>query len=421
MLRLRKIILLFLFVVIGTVTALIIGEISLRFYFYGAPTLPDLNSGSDLRIAHRTRGWTLAPSKSAWYQTVDYQILVETNSKGLRDDEHSYSKDQNTYRIVLLGDSYMEAYQVDFEESLSKLLETILTSKEKKVEVINLGVGGYGTTQQYLYLIEEGLSYQPDMILLGFYPGNDLQNNSRILEMQLWQKEKVKTWGRPYGKIDTNGGLTVEKPDAQRIFHEYNARDKNRLKHTSNATYLTRLIESSVTFSILKLFLSERSWLSEYDFEFDPNIQFGYLLTNFIPEYHSKSLTSNEYHSAWDSSWNVTLALFSAIDTLAKKEDIPLVIFNIPSELEYDLNLQKRIKSKYPKLNFDFSLASNRLQKELANKILYIDLLTIFRKAYHEKHPLTYQLQDHHWNASGHRLASNHIAKHLKKLIHPDS
>lgn len=68
-------------------------------------------------------------------------------------------------------------------------------------------------------------------------------------------------------------------------------------------------------------------------------------------------------------------------------------------------------------MKFGLLLTSNRLQKELANKILSIDLLTTFKNEYHEKHPLTYQLQDHHSNALGHLRASKPIVKHFKKLI----
>ena len=48
-------------------------------------------------------------------------------------------------------------------------------------EVINLGHYGLGTTQVYLTYRHEGRRYQPDLVLLGFYVGNDVLDNHASL------------------------------------------------------------------------------------------------------------------------------------------------------------------------------------------------------------------------------------------------
>ena len=65
------------------------------------------------------------------------------------------------------------------------------------VEVLNLGVGGYGTAQQLLTLEEDGLRYRPDLVVLGFFLGNDVQNNSRAIETGLQGEEARTTFARP--------------------------------------------------------------------------------------------------------------------------------------------------------------------------------------------------------------------------------
>ena len=37
----------------------------------------------------------------------------------------------------------------------------------KPVEVLNVGVGGWGTDQQAIFYLAEGFRYQPDVVLLG--------------------------------------------------------------------------------------------------------------------------------------------------------------------------------------------------------------------------------------------------------------
>src|SRR5262249_51729552 len=52
----------------------------------------------------------------------------------------------------------------------------------KRVEVLNFGVSGYGTTQEYLQLRDRVWQFDPDIILLTFTVSNDVRNNSKKLE-----------------------------------------------------------------------------------------------------------------------------------------------------------------------------------------------------------------------------------------------
>ena len=129
----------------------------LRLTRYGS--LAPLSGERSLRVPHPTRGWTLAPGREAFQRTRDYAVRVEVNDKGLRDRAREYEPAPGVHRIVLLGDSFMEAYQVPLEQSFSQRLEAALAPHRS--EVVNLGIGGYGTAQQLIYLQEEGLRYEP--------------------------------------------------------------------------------------------------------------------------------------------------------------------------------------------------------------------------------------------------------------------
>ncbi|MEW6741377.1 MAG: hypothetical protein AB1486_01345 [Planctomycetota bacterium] len=106
-------------------------------------------------------GWALEPgAREVSYATgnpVEYRI----NSKGLRDDETSYEKPAGVFRIVIAGDSTVFGYGVPIEQHFTKLIEGYL----KGVEVINMGISGFGVDQELLFLRTEGFRYQPDLVI----------------------------------------------------------------------------------------------------------------------------------------------------------------------------------------------------------------------------------------------------------------
>ena len=110
------------------------------------------------------------------YSRQEFKSIIKFNSNGLRDFEYGYEKDKNKYRILILGDSFPEALQVNLNESFSKILENNLNDKNKKYEVINTGIGGYGTENELLFFEYEGIRYEPDLVILVFAM-NDIDDN----------------------------------------------------------------------------------------------------------------------------------------------------------------------------------------------------------------------------------------------------
>lgn len=126
------------------------------------------------------------PGKRGWWTQEEHEFFVPVtiSSQGLRDVEHSEAKPADTTRVLVLGDSYIEALQVRLEESFSRQLEERLNAERagKRVEVVSMGVSGYGTASELLYYRRAGRAFAPDVVVLAFYPGNDVRNNSPTLE-----------------------------------------------------------------------------------------------------------------------------------------------------------------------------------------------------------------------------------------------
>ncbi len=131
-------------------------------------------------------GVRLIPGRSGWWTQEDREFLVPVhiNQEGARDVEHQLAKPAGTFRILVLGDSFVEAMHVPLEATFARQLEGRLNGRGggPHIEVVAAGVSGYGTASELLYFERTGKRYQPDLVLLAFYPGNDVKNNSPTLE-----------------------------------------------------------------------------------------------------------------------------------------------------------------------------------------------------------------------------------------------
>ncbi len=110
------------------------------------------------------------PNASGRYKTTEFDTDYKINSLGLRDKEYAVQKPQNTFRILMLGDSFTEGDGVYSNETFSKRLEEKLQDLNApiKFEVINAGVGSYSPLLEYLYMKNYGLPLQPDLVILNF-------------------------------------------------------------------------------------------------------------------------------------------------------------------------------------------------------------------------------------------------------------
>ena len=117
--------------------------------------------------------------------TSEGDAFVKANSLGFRDHEHAMDKPPGVIRIAVLGDSYVEALQVDVDEAFPAVVERSLSSCDTpagdRVEVLRFGGSGYGTAEELLALRHHALRFSPDIVLVAVLPGNDIRNNSKPL------------------------------------------------------------------------------------------------------------------------------------------------------------------------------------------------------------------------------------------------
>jgi len=128
---------------------------------------------------------------------------LSTNSKGFRGKkDFPYSKNKEKLRILILGDSFTFGDEVSDDETYSYYLQEMLPH----TEVINMGVHGYGHDQMLILLKEEGVKYQPDIVILGFLP---LDMSRNLLEFRDFAKPRFVLRGGELKLI----GIPVPRPE----------------------------------------------------------------------------------------------------------------------------------------------------------------------------------------------------------------
>ncbi len=108
---------------------------------------------------------------------------IKINSQGLRGQEINIGKQRNSFRIIILGDSFTFGSRVNDAETFPFQLETLLRKRSEigeKIEVINAGHGAYSTREEYEYFMERGIHLRPDMLIIAWFP-NDITELSRAV------------------------------------------------------------------------------------------------------------------------------------------------------------------------------------------------------------------------------------------------
>lgn len=380
----------------GLLMGVVIGEIGLRVArVEGYPKIGDVVDSAPTRFhtADRDLGWKLKPGVSGEWNG-EGASFVQVNSDGLRDREHTKTKPPNTLRVAVLGDSFTEAIHVPIEQTFWSKLERKLGNCDavkgrKKVEVINFGVQGYGTAQELMMLRKKVWDYSPDIVVLAFFIGNDVINNSPQLEYDHY---------RPFFVYDASGKLV---PDMS--FRNLPPIARN---------------EKAVSFvDRMPSFLVNNSRILQVIKKVDLDRKKRQLSGDFT------ALSSKNFNppqdAVWKDAWRVTEGLIVTMrnEVVQKKADFLVVTIGDPMQVLGDVKARKDLMTKY-KIQ-DLYYPDRRLEKLGAREGFRVLNLAEQFKGYTEK----YQVCAHgfensipcggHWNELGHRLASILINRNL--------
>jgi hypothetical protein len=120
-------------------------------------------------------GFRSTPGSTFWLaKENDHAISERFNSHGMRDRERSLERAEGVCRVAFLGDSFVEALQVEIDSTFLFLAEGSLKSEGSPAELLNFGRSGATQSEELLILQRDALRFSPDIVALLVVPQNDV-------------------------------------------------------------------------------------------------------------------------------------------------------------------------------------------------------------------------------------------------------
>jgi lysophospholipase L1-like esterase len=301
-------------------------------------------------------------------------IPAIVNSQGHRDDEVTLEKPNGVFRILMLGDSFTVGANVRQEEAYPQVLEALLTDRlGRDVQVVNAGVGGWEPFMYAQYYEHYGQDYDPDLILVGFFVGNDTYDQSTAVS-QL----PTAVLGRRVSRESATKPLTKLLV----FLHE----------HSHLMRLLTQRGPQALDFTRNDCADFSEAYLA---------VQQARMPTHLKRDTKSESLAANSIYQ------------IQRIQQLAAKHGTPVIVVLLPDENQINPALQDIILKDEERSRYDFEMPQSMLVDLFAKQgISTIDLLPAFvadsRCLY---------MNDTHWTPEGHRLAAEFITDRVVQRL----
>lgn len=365
---------------------LIISLIELYFKLFSPQILSYTSKG--LLISDKDSEFRLSPNYSGLQSQKEYVVHIETNSLGFRNKEIQIEKPKDTYRIIALGDSFTMGFGVEGNQTWAYLLEELMNkyppqtgNTPVKFETINCGVGGYGTKQEIAFYKNYCSKLNPDMIILGFFIGNDVYDNADI---------------EPLTAID---GLLINKSSLDNYLKE-----KNKifsLKNFINNFHTTYFIRNRISgLKEKKVIMPVVKWYKN-------------------PFYHQLGLVIKNTPQEINKEIEATFKIIEEFDVLLKNEGVKLVVLLIPFREQVinerrEVIINKTLTQTYKcePSDFDISLPQKRFTDFLSQKsVLVCDVLPNLIKS--PDNSKTYYIYDVHLTEIGHKIMAENLHRFL--------
>jgi SGNH hydrolase-like domain, acetyltransferase AlgX len=330
--------------------------------------------------ADPVRGWRHRPGARGRFGQAEYVI----NSRGLRDVEHEQAPAPGETRVLLLGDSFAEGFSVALEDGVARVLERDLRRAGCPAEVVNGGTVGYSTDQEYLFYRDQGAAYAPRVVVLLFYY-NDILYNAR-------------------------GAVPGGVPKPLFTFTGGTARVKNYPLAPPPAPRAPPLWRGSAALTFFRARLRDGA-PALYDalahLRFWSPIRPGEVPVEM-------QVYDREPPEPVVQAWLQTEHLLSLLQREVAAHGAQLVLAYVPSKMETSRADWERTRRRYrlDESVWDRGLVARRL--ETAGELLGIPVLDLTDALWAEQ-GRAYFAQGGHWNARGHAVAAQEIARFLRE------
>lgn len=389
----------FLVIVLGLSVAIVIMEMTLRF-FPGllpselqlrrniAPTFDEKPSIADFQ-----RNWKATFSSDPYlgYRHrsnldvvleghPDFSYRLQTNGQGFRDD---YADEEALVCAVVVGDSFAYGYGVEFKDLWVELLQSYW-----KCPVVNLGISSFGSERILRTLQRTGWGYRPKLVIWTYFM-NDPWDASKFHSwrtsghpnMLVWEKKlrKVRNRAAPSTSVKSDWHMFLRE-----IFVSY----------------------EFLTWGLKDLVQSDSSGVQLCRNDDNIDLVFGFKhLRNWV----------NTSKPDYIEGQEATKSALTIAKSQAGSRGVPLlVVLFPPKELVY----------WYLLCDAELDITEHSLQQpyvdmlELCDelKLRCLNLIPILRK-YAESGVQLYFREDGHLNSAGNRIVANTIREYTRRDI----
>lgn len=340
-------------------------------------------------------GWSKRPNGRAESRTHEFHVVETTNSQGLRGPEIPFDKLPGVFRVLLLGDSFLEGFTVSFDDLVSEQLRVQLQRRMGvPVEVVNGGTVGYSTDQELLFYRRDGRRYHPDATVLLFTVNDVWFNRSE----RYWRGSKPR-FILDDGELVLTNSPTPPPSENEFAYAVPGGRGLAWGVRRSDAWLGAR----SAFYRLARKAVADSPWTRRW--------LIHYRLAGVPGEWKpwSKRLTP-----ALAEAWTMTEALLAKLGDEVEADGSTFSVFYVPHRAAVYPEHWEHTRRAYDMTDAGWDPAQDAVVLEQICRRCALDCiipLEEFRSEGATK--ALYFSEDAHWTPEGHRLAARLIAERL--------
>jgi hypothetical protein len=359
-----------LLLVLSTLFALGVAEITLSQFFPQRTVNQYLQDRPAMFRPSDTLFMDLKPNFTGYLREEEFNTDISINSTGHRQSELGSKNDENT-RILVIGDSFTFGYGVEENDGYVRVAERELAVlvPGQTVELVNAGVPAWWTDSYYLYLKTRGLLFEPDVVIVGLFMGNDI--DARDARHAIWPE------------VDEDGLPLATTSKRVRIDDGHRVRAKRR------ARWVIPVLRNSHLFQLIYTSAKNAARLVK-------------------PKVQAATLYQQSYSEETEQIIAKVKKLIVAMAAMSKASDARFVVVMIPE--------RSQVYPQSTTENKDLDYA--KPQRLFANffieqKINYVDLLPAIKSAADQSSEPLYYTRDSHFTRAGYLTAGRELARRL--------